>query len=368
MPEPNTRDVPKEIPVGHLSLRRDSPTDYLPVTPLGHWALRGKPVNDALGYGVNIEPVAPESLTAGQSYWQAIRVHHLTPEENQGKHHIFLDMLDQNGMRKFNAQARVTWPPDEEEVITVDKPVSEPGANFPMWKWQVCAIEGLGLPSDRVVNLHTNHPDEGRGNTRFRHSFLVVFQETLVEAEAVPSGEIKGRVINGAGRQLVLSRDGQELGRLIVADDEGFRFSDLPAGTYLLAVADTGIQESVTLAPGAAITLTLTIPVSQEPEAKEMVLEHYVLFGPPDALDTRTSLVLALDYVLAFQPVCGFSVEEALCARRVTIIGDEKAVSAADEARIRNSGAIVQRISGDSYTVERVLAERIASGRAFPTP
>lgn len=139
--------------------------------------LDGDPVNDAGAYGVRVVPVdAPE----GASVWRAVRVHHLTPEENQGRHHIFLDALDEAGGRVFGAQARVVWP-EGEQIIAVEKPLGEPGANFPLWKWQVAAVEMLGLPSDRVENLHTGHPDEppGMGNTLFHHSFEVVFQRAV---------------------------------------------------------------------------------------------------------------------------------------------------------------------------------------------
>ena len=112
-----------------------------------------------------------------------MRVHHLTPEENQGRHHIFLDALDEAGNRQFGAQASVTWPGGQ-QTITVDKPLGEPGANFPLWKWQVASVEMLGLPSDRVENLHTGHPDEppGLNNTLFHHSFAVDFQRTVKTA------------------------------------------------------------------------------------------------------------------------------------------------------------------------------------------
>lgn len=146
------------------------------------------PVNDAGAYGVR---VAPADVPEGATYWRAVRVHHLTPVENRGRHHIFLDALDEAGNRVAGAQARVSWP-DGEQVITVDKPVGEPGANFPLWKWQVAAVEMLGLPSDRVENLHTGHPDEppGLDNTLFHHSFAVDFQRTVKTAAGPqPAGD-----------------------------------------------------------------------------------------------------------------------------------------------------------------------------------
>jgi hypothetical protein len=143
-----------------------------------------EPINDAAAYGVTI---VPADVPEGATYWRAVRVHHLTPEENQGRHHIFLDALDEAGSRVFGAQARVTWPGGE-QILTVDKPLGEPGTNFPMWKWQICAVEMLGLPSDRVENLHTGHPDEppGQGNTLFHHSFEVVFQRAVSSAVQPP--------------------------------------------------------------------------------------------------------------------------------------------------------------------------------------
>jgi hypothetical protein len=143
-----------------------------------------EPIDDAATYGVTI---VPADVPEGATYWRAVRVHHLTPEENQGRHHIFLDALDEAGSRVFGAQARVTWPGGE-QTLTVDKPLGEPGTNFPMWKWQICAVEMLGLPSDRVENLHTGHPDEppGQGNTLFHHSFEVVFQRAVSSAVQPP--------------------------------------------------------------------------------------------------------------------------------------------------------------------------------------
>lgn len=153
------------------------------------------PINNAGAYGVVVVPV---EVAAGAPYWRVIRVHHLTPDENQGRHHIFLDALDEAGQRVMGAQARVTWPGGE-QTITVDKPQGEPGANFPMWKWQICAIEMLGLPSDRVENLHTGHPDEppGLGNTLFHHSFEVVYQRAVQGAVQPPDKLLEHYVLFG---------------------------------------------------------------------------------------------------------------------------------------------------------------------------
>ncbi len=133
--------------------------------------------NDATKYGVDT------TQPAGPAHYRCIGIHHLTPEENSGNHHAYLDVLDQQGQRIREAQIEWTWigrrleepaPPP-----TLDKPDTEPGTNIPIQWAQTISVAVLGHPSDTVHNLHTRHPDEGDGgNTRGHHSFYVVFQRT----------------------------------------------------------------------------------------------------------------------------------------------------------------------------------------------
>jgi hypothetical protein len=170
--------------------------------------LRRPPVNDAEAYGVRIEPFAPAS---GQQFWAAVRVRHLTPAENGGNHHIYLDVVDPARAagadplrgRVFGARLKVTWDGGE-ALVTVDKPLNEPGANFPLWKGQRCAVVALGtpgqeLPSDRVTGLHTGHPDEAPGNTWGHHSFSITFE--LTQAEAAGGRPLAHYVLFGPAEQ-----------------------------------------------------------------------------------------------------------------------------------------------------------------------
>ena len=58
-------------------------------------------INDAVAYGVRVVEVEVEP---GVEYWKITRVHHLTPEENYGRHHLFLDTLDEAGNRLFGSR------------------------------------------------------------------------------------------------------------------------------------------------------------------------------------------------------------------------------------------------------------------------
>jgi hypothetical protein len=100
-----------------------------------------------------------------------------------------------------------------------------------------------------------------------------------------------------------------------------------------------------------------TAPASQKP------LGHYVLFGPPDEPGTFANLLLAQDYLLAFDACFGFTAREAAHAKMVTILGDASAVSPQVEDGLRQGGAAVQRISGAPGEVAAALASRVATGR-----
>lgn len=134
--------------------------------------------NDATRYGAQIKPLLPTDA----QHFRCIGVHHLTPEENAGNHHIYLDVLDEQGQRIPQAQIEWTWTGRRLEEpappATIDKPDTEPGTNIPINWAQTISVMVMGQPGDSVHNLHTRHPDEGEngGNTRGHHSFYVVFQ------------------------------------------------------------------------------------------------------------------------------------------------------------------------------------------------
>jgi len=317
--------------------------------------------NDAGAYGVQVEEV---DVVAGQQYWRAARVHHLEPRENGGRHHVFVDIVDEAGERVFGAQARVTSD-GHEHVITVEKPEGEPGANLATWGGQVCMAEAIGLlesilPSDRVIGMHADHPDEPPGNTRFHHSFLVVFQRTTRQLPLPRASVVEGTVRHGGGREVLLLVDDQPVASKNAAEDGSYRFGGLWEATYIVAVAGTDVRSEPVALDGLT-SVKVDLQLTGEREAHAKPLGEYLLFGAPEAPGTHTSILLALDYLLALQPTFGFHIEEAVAADRVLIIGDDEAVSPDTERRLLEAGCQVERVGGDSYTVQRLLAERAAA-------
>ncbi|MFN8441235.1 MAG: NBR1-Ig-like domain-containing protein [Caldilineaceae bacterium] len=143
-------------------------------------------VNQATAYAVRIANV---TVTTGQPYWQVIRIRHLTPQENHGQHNVFVDALDEAGQRYRDPMLRIGWtwegrrPDEDAPAKLLDKPDNEPAGNVDLYPGQHLEvwIEGDGLPSDRVSNMHSEHPDEPGpqgelGNSFGHHSYHVVFQ------------------------------------------------------------------------------------------------------------------------------------------------------------------------------------------------
>ena len=65
-----------------------------------------EPLTDAAAYGVR---VIPASVAPGQTYWQVIGIHHLTPEENKGKHNLFAEIVDASGQRVREQALQLQW-------------------------------------------------------------------------------------------------------------------------------------------------------------------------------------------------------------------------------------------------------------------
>jgi len=211
----------------------------------------GEPLNDAAAYDVRM--VSANNVAAGETYWRIIGIHHLLPDENAGKHHVYLEALDENGQRIKNpfAWAGWTWegrqPDQRADPVPLDKPDHEPAGNIAMYFNQTVTawINGLSAgahdKSDKAENLHTRHPDEGTGNTLGHHSFYVVFQRTRKETPVVADGVITGTVENGLGHTIQLRREEQIVAERVIGSDLAYRFDNLEYGTYSVVVLGTGV-------------------------------------------------------------------------------------------------------------------------------
>jgi hypothetical protein len=149
--------------------------------------------NDAATkYGVDIKFLPDIEVAEDASkYWRVIGVHHLTGAENMGNHHVYCDVLDEEGERINGARLTLIQADSQPAFAVVDKPADEAGTNFPLWKADKATVSVVWpaiepLPSEKAVGLSSGHLDEEVGNTLFHHSFYVVFQRSDIP----PDGEV----------------------------------------------------------------------------------------------------------------------------------------------------------------------------------
>lgn len=201
-------------------------------------------------------------------------------------------------------------------------------------------LEGVGLVKDGI-QLH--------GTDAFVFDFAM-------------QSAIQG-VVKGGRSGLVVTLHCENWGwdkRTALDAQGGYAFSGLPCGAYRLEVRGS-VTESIALDGVRVERVDMNLPTFETPK----VLYHYLLFGPPSAPGTQTNLLLAQGYILRFSPTVGFRAEEATNAQYVTIVGDREAVSAADEERLKEAGCEVERLEGDSYTLERTFSALVEMGTRF---
>jgi hypothetical protein len=94
-------------------------------------------------------------------------------------------------------------------------------------------------------------------------------------------------------------------------------------------------------------------------------LKHYLLFGSPSAHGTRSMLLGAWRYIVHFGTSFGFDANAATSAADVTIMGDGRAIDLQVDQHLVGQGCRVERLGGDQYSIDPVLASRIALNSEF---
>ncbi len=372
--------------------------------------------NLAVQYGVSVESIGTQQDL--ERYWKVRSVRHLTPEENEGRHHIFVQAHFAENSQHSEATVRITWEGGSQD-FTLEKNQRNSILSFAMFTWQTCNVSMVDAHSELVGGLTANHPDElsergeRTGNTLFHHSFLVEFEEKLT---ARKNSRIFGQITNGADLTLQLLADGEVLGSGEIPQSGAFRFNSVPAGTFVVQVTDPDTDEIVAqskpvsldgvnvvevnleVAPSPAETVT---PVAEAPPAFEMPpavetplpdalpsvpvpapppverpapatragssspavsshaksIDHYILFGPREHFATRAYLPLLMNHLLESNATFGFSPEEALHARRVTILASPDVLPETLEANLQRHGIAVTRAHGDLERIRAVIQD-----------
>lgn len=163
---------------GHLRVLNRN--DYLKYVNLQ------RPLANTGAQTCTIERAKTEGVT-----WRCVAVYHLTPEENQGKHIIFVDTLHENQTWVFSSDQPYTYLKvgwtwegrrlDEPAPLRhFDKKLPEFKAQVDLYKNQTTSIWIVDdtFSSDIVHGLRSDVEAGEWGNTLFHNSFIVLFQLT----------------------------------------------------------------------------------------------------------------------------------------------------------------------------------------------
>jgi hypothetical protein len=85
-------------------------------------------------------------------------------------------------------------------------------------------------------------------------------------------------------------------------------------------------------------------------------IEHYLLLPSYEWGVSDWHLDAVRPFLKKYHPAVGFSVEEARCARRVTVVGGPPSFSEDEIHSLRRSGCVVHQIRGDGTDIASELS------------
>lgn len=128
---------------------------------------------NALGVSIEDAQVAP-----GQQYWRLVEARFADEQESAGKHHIYVDVMDENGSRIVGQPVTVVWGDGAFTGPVEDKAAPDFGFNYMMYASGFAYnVKVEGLPSDM---LHGAGMGDVENRFRGIHtSYYVVFQRAM---------------------------------------------------------------------------------------------------------------------------------------------------------------------------------------------
>jgi hypothetical protein len=132
---------------------------------------------DALGVKIEEADVAP-----GQPYWRAVEVMWHDEDEAGGRHHIYVDVQDENGVNLAGKAIKFFWDGGEE--------VKPSSSNFPMYAaGHSYNVEIGGLPSDVVRGMGLGSIEQRRWNIHVEYfvKFRMAIKGAAPTSAAIPT-------------------------------------------------------------------------------------------------------------------------------------------------------------------------------------
>ncbi len=236
-------------------------------------------------------------------------------------------------------------PPEEPSVLITQRIAASGQYRFdalPAGTYQIEA-DGVGVVVPDIVVDGTQSVTPDTADVRPDHQ--AVIKGTVNDPKGQPAPNVT----------VILLLSDEEVERAETDANGQFRFTALGAGSYKLRTLQPSAISSAIDVDGTSLYL-IDVSLPEQKDTPEP-MAHYLLFGPSGTPGNPANFRLAQGYILASGVVAGFNPDEAVCASRVTIVGDEQAVSSDVEEKLKQAGIEVTRLGGDSYAVGEALAQ-----------
>lgn len=121
--------------------------------------------------------VQPANVPPGQPYWRLVEARWADEQQSEGRHHIYVNVLDESGKRIIGQPIKVSWGEGSITGATEDKPATEYSYNFQMYAaGNAYNVSVEGLPSDTVIGMGLG--DIERRAWKIHTSFYLTFQRS----------------------------------------------------------------------------------------------------------------------------------------------------------------------------------------------
>ncbi len=358
--EPLHFPFPAHVPTAVVVTAAGVPESGKPLPP----PVRELQIDPRLAAKVNVSVEFVEP-SANPNYWRLASARYLDLPPGQDQAVASFYLLDEHDVPLPGARVVLRAPLGETIAVSDEAgharvPLAADTAFDPgRGERGPCSASVEGLPSDTVVGLGLP--------AGWAIQYLLTWRRVVPEApqpEPLEGSSVTGQIRNTPPGAVLTLAGGGKTWTSLVGPGGVYGFSALPAGTDALTLAGVGvINGSIALDGRGTVEFDYTVPA--RPPAK--VFMHYLLFGPGDQPATLTNLILALDYIVRFAPIVGFSPDEAKNAQHVTIVGDTSAVSDAVAQGLRDAGChLVRLTAADSYALEELFKQLVASGSPYP--
>ncbi len=237
--------------------------------------------------------------TGGQKSWSKVRPYQITP-----------DSQDQRGFNQYQWLAETS-----REVCEFDLPVILLGAGL--------KEPGVNYPPETHAELATSMIERLSGVPKTKEIPLYVKACCFFLLAAEPSSQEYESAWYKAGKDT------------------------LPIVPLLAKTSGLSDQKNVNHEPDENLFTSNNHPIA-----------HYLLLPIYEWGVADYHLETIRPFIKKNHPTVGFSIDEAKLAQRVTVLGGESTFSEELLNNLRNSGCIVERISGDGTSIATQLAER----------